>query len=409
MATSSLETGRLSRASLDEAYAPRTESPRNLASFVTLGDSRTMLNGRVSEPASVQGVIGTDNRGYVAQAMVMLRHRIRWIENGGVGGDTTEMMLARLDPLLSRKPGWLIGMGAINSTNGDVPATQIIAELTEIFNRCASAGVRVVWGTDWISGGTNTVGKRAAAATVNSWLRKQATTRPNFYLADYASVMGDTETGIIPVSLGADQLHQDAPGAYLMGKELFKVLNPLLPPSDRLLSYNADPTNYLTNGMFTGDVSGLGTGWGKGSSTAVASKVARIDGLPGSWQQLVCSNETVTSLTRQITLSTTDLVEGDLVYSDIEFETDAALWAATEFTLQLQTIGGAAASATNPKVVNDMLTAAANSTVVIPRIESGILRTPPLRLTPAVTHLQWSIRFKGTGTYRVSRGRITKP
>ncbi|MCZ1075104.1 SGNH/GDSL hydrolase family protein [Rhodococcus sp. A5(2022)] len=401
------------RAVGDATYAPvlgaTGYAPRDLASFVTLGDSRTQRNGAVSnDAASASGTIAKDNRGYVTQAMVMLRQRMRWLKNGGVGGDTVAQMLARTDDLLALNPGWLIGMGCINSINNDgSTSATIIGQLTQIFDKCAAKGVRVVWGTDWISGGTNTTDKKKAAAEVNNWLRQQATRRPNFYLAEYAAVMGDTETGIIPASLGQDLLHQDEPGAYRMAQELVRVLDPLVPRSDRLLTYNGDPTNYLPNGMFTGNTSGLATGWSKGSSTATVSKVARTDGLPGEWQQVSCTNETVTSMTRQVVLSSTDLTEGVPVFAELEFETDEAGWNATEMTLQLQTIGGNSASSSNPKVVNDMVQGA-TTPQALPRIASGILRTPAFPISIGATHLQFSVRFKGTGVYRVSRARIAR-
>lgn len=333
---------------------------------------------------------------------------MHWLKNGGVGNNTVAQMLARTDALLDLNPGWLIGFGVINSINTEgASSATIIDQLTQIFDKCTARGVRVVWGTDWISGGTNTVEKRLAAAEVNNWLRHQATRRPDFYLADYAAVMGDTETGIIPASLGQDLLHQDAPGAYRMTQELVRVLDPLIPPSDRLLAYNGDPTNYLVNGMFTGNSSGLATGWSKGSSTATPTKIARSDGFVGEWQQVSCTNETVTSLTRQVVLSSTDLVEGVPIFAELEFETDEAGWNATEMTLQLQTIGGNAASAANPKVVNDMVLGA-TSPLALPRIASGILRTPAFPISIGATHLQFSIRFRGTGVYRVSRARIAR-
>lgn len=212
----------LGQSNLNATYAPvlgaTGYAPRDLASFVTLGDSRVLLNGQTSWPPNGSGYIARENRGHITQALVMLRHRMRWLTNGGVGGDTTAMMLARVDGLLALNPGWLIGMGCINSINAGVDAPTIISELTQIFDKCAAKGVRVVWGTDWISGGTNTVEKKRAAADVNNWLRGQAVTRPNFYLAEYAAIMGDTETGVIPAALGQDLLHQDAPGAHKMAR-----------------------------------------------------------------------------------------------------------------------------------------------------------------------------------------------
>ena len=56
-----------------------------------------------------------------------------------------------------------------------------------------------------------------------------------------------------------------------MALELVRILDPLVPRSDRLLSYNADPTNYLLNGMFTfRDQQGSRLGWRRFARFAVA-------------------------------------------------------------------------------------------------------------------------------------------
>ncbi|ADD81126.1 lipase [Rhodococcus phage ReqiPine5] len=370
--------------------------------FVTLGDSRTQYNGKVIVPAGSTGAIAKDNRGYVTRAMIELGQPLTWLENGGVGGDTVAMMLARTDGLLAYDPGFLIGFGAINSVNNGVSSETIISELTQIFDKAAAKGTTVIWGTDWISPGTEEAEKPVAAG-VNAWLRGLALVRPDFYLVDYARVMSDPTSGFVPVSLGADQLHQDAPGGAVMGKALADVLRPLVTPRAQLPTSNADTRNLVANGLFTGDASGLATGWGKGSAAAsVHSKVVRTDGVPGEWQQVVCTAETATSLTRQTVLSTTDLVVGDKVFAVIEFECDEAGWDATEFTLQLQTIGGAAGSPTVPKIVNDNALAAV-SPLPAPVIRKGILRTPNLPIIDGATHLQVSVRLRGSGTYRVAR------
>jgi hypothetical protein len=113
-------------------------SQPDLLSFVTLGDSRTAYNGSVTVANPGETAVYTSDRGYVSWAMVMLRKRMKWLKNGGVGGDTVAQMLARTDALLALNPGWLFGFGHINSVSANVSAGSIITDLTAIFDKCAA-------------------------------------------------------------------------------------------------------------------------------------------------------------------------------------------------------------------------------------------------------------------------------
>ncbi|MGW9345575.1 hypothetical protein ACWGR3_28900 [Streptomyces albidoflavus] len=379
---------------------------RNLSSAVLLGDSRTLYNGNYLQSQATSTAVTHDDRGYVACAMVLLRQRLDILKNGGVGGDTTAQMLARTDALLALSPGWLIGMGCINSVNQGVSAATIIAELTAIFDKCAAKGVRVVWGTDWISAGTDTTAKKQAAATVNEWLRRETSRRREFYLADYAAVMSTPATGLPVAAYASDGLHQDGPGGFIMAKELVKVLEPLLPPMDRLTVSNEDTTNILTNGMLTGNGgTGRATSWSwPGSGPAVFSKVARTDGYQGDWQQVVVTGGTNTYLYQQVAAAAGKWAEGDNVFFECEFETDATDWNVTAFYARLNLLG--VTGVAPQTVADDMNHAGAPGLAYRP--ERGVFRTPVLRIHEGTTHVQGGIFLIGTGTYRIARARMVK-
>lgn len=381
---------------------------RDLASFVTLGDSRTMYNGTVTQADTTGDTITLLDRGYVTWAMVLLRQRMRWLRNGGVGGDTTAQMLARTPALLALAPGWVIGFGCINSVNAGVSATQIIDELGQIFDLCAAAGARVVWGTDWCSPGTDTDEKTAVVYQVNQWLRAQIGSRREFYLADYASVMVDPATGMPNTAYSSDQLHQDGPGGLRMARELVRVLEPLVPPSDALIVTNLDTTNLLTNGMFEGNGgTGRATSWSSGGAgdDATFAKIARTDQVPGEWQQVTCINTTAARLRQDIPADTSgSWVAGDTVYAELEFETDADAWDASEFNLGVQLFGLAAGVAF--RAIDCVH--AAGTPALDDRPEAGLMRTPAITIPAETTTVRVYVQLLGSGTYRVARARLAR-
>ncbi|QFG12318.1 lipase [Gordonia phage Ranch] len=384
-----------------------TTGASNLASFVTLGDSRTQFNGTVNQADTSGDSITKLDRGYMTWAMILLRQRMRWLKNGGVGGDTVAQMLARTDALLALNPGWLIGFGCINSINNDVTAATIITDLTSIFNKCAAAGVRVVWGTDWYSAGTSTTARKAEMDKVNQWLREQATTRRGFYLADYAARMVDPVTGQIQAALASDNLHQDGPGGFVMAQELVRVLEPLVPPSDRLIHSNADSTNLITNGMFDGDTSGRATGWASGSGgTVTYTKVARTDGYPGFWQQVAVVGATATRLRWDLPVAGGKWVGGDTVVGELEFETDPTDWNVTEFSLVVHCYNVPAGQVF--RAVDCVHASGTPALTAAARPPKGIFRTPAITIHPDTTEVRLYVNCLGTGTYRVARARLRK-
>ena len=392
---------------LDKTEAATTYGKKDLLSFVTLGDSRTLSNGNIrEEDVSVGGTAATKlDTGYATWAMVLLRQRMRYLKNGGVGGDTTAQMLARTDALLALNPGWLIGFGVINSVNSDVPTATIISELGQIFDKCAAKGVKVIWGTDWCSNSTNTTARKTTLYATNEWLRNQVGVRPDFYLADYATAIVDPTTGIPYSALASDNLHHDGPGGMRMARQLVKILSPLIPPSDRLIVSNLDTTNLLVNGMFEGDSgTGRATTWATGTGgTAVYSKVPRTDGVPGSWQQVTLTAATASRLREDLNPGVPgSWVEGDKVSFEVEFETDAAGWNATQFYAGLQVFG-----VTGLAHATDCVhaTGTPNQT---DRPESGIFRTPAITIQPGATSVRVYIQLLGDGTYRVARARLRK-
>lgn len=379
--------------------------PRDLSSFVTLGDSRTGYDGGVVEARPGETSIYTSDRGIFAWARVLLRHRMRWLKNGGVGGDTVAQMRVRVPDLLALDPGWVLGFGHINSVSAGVSAAAIISDLDGMFDEIAASGARIVWGTDWVASTTTTAG-RAVSYAVNDWLRAQVGVRPGFYLAEYQSVMVDPTTGNPRTGYASDGLHQDGIGPRACADMLVRILDPLVPRSDRLIASNDDPTNLIPNGMMVGGTT-YATSWANNGtgSQAVVSKVARTDGLPGDWQQVVVTSGTDYALRNRVAAGTTgSWVVGDTVYAECEFETDASGWNPTEFNLNVALYNTPVGAVTRSADMLHLNSVPAS----IGRAASGIFRTPPITVPTGTSHVELNVALRGSGTYRIARARIAR-
>lgn len=377
--------------------------------FISLGDSRMNRDGGVNIALGAETIIYRDDRGICNWFTTLSRHRLKFLFNGGVGGDTVAQMLARLPALLTTySPGWVIGFGHINSVSANLTVAQITTDLDAIFTAASNAGAKVVWGTDWAAT-SSTTAQQAVTYGVNEWLRGQSRTRKNLTLVDFASVFIDPTTGFPFAGYTTDGLHQEPPGAIILGTKLHNTLTNLIPPSDTLLSTNADPTNLLTNGMLVGvAANGAASGFGiESGSTGTLSKVARADGYPGEWQQVAAGVSH--GFYHDITAG---FVVGDVVYAEVEFETDAASWVSTKFELTLNmNTSGADVQVASPLVGRTVAQYHFTSSVAAStgRPASGILRTGPIVVPAGATNLRWAVRFAGTsGTYRLARASVRR-
>jgi lysophospholipase L1-like esterase len=376
---------------------------------ITLGDSRMGRDGSVVAPATPgESAIYTSDRGILSWANTILRKRLDFVKNGGIGGDTVAQMLARLPALLSTySPSWVIGLGHINSVSADVTAAAIIADLSSIFNMVEATGARISWGTDWASS-VATTPQRAVLYAVNEWLRGQAMARPGFVFVDYQAVFADPTTGNPASGYASDGLHQDSAGAIVLGGKLAEALLPYLSRTDRLVASNDDPTNLISNGMMVGNSGGISTSWGPATSvlTGTPTKVARTDGFPGEWQQVVVAGASGFYFFRFIVNIGATLAVGDNIFFECEFETDAGGWTAYKFFAQIQAFGSFPGGTVTQVIDMAHPTGSANAAV---RTPAGIFRTPVLTVPATTTSVQVGVMVEGgAGTFRMARARLVK-
>jgi len=273
--------------------------------FMPIGDSITYMDaGNLSDnpllPVTTAYATGATSAGMFAWANAQLGHRLKMAGNGGVPGDTSEQVLARLDSLLA-VPSDIVSVhcGANDFSQGWA-ASRTITALTAIYAKVRASGRRLVVLTTMSRSTMNNAGGYAYLAIVNQFIKDYARKTPGVILADISSAMTDPATGIPYISPfhTADGTHPNAIGAQAMGRVLADALRPFFPAADVFSSNNNDPLNYMRNacnlgtgGTIANGITGTpGTQWGLSASggtvDCAVSKVARTDGMPGEWTRL---------------------------------------------------------------------------------------------------------------------------
>lgn len=143
------------------------------------------------------------------------------VVNLGKSGDTAAAMLARFDhDVLPFKPKYLLILGGTNSLRGGVPATQVIAELSAIRDKCLTNGIRPIFLTlppinpsaIYEVFKEETVSNwRTEYDTVNNFIRQQR------YYIDLEPHFLDSNREL-PDHLAIDGLHPDIEGKKLMAQ-----------------------------------------------------------------------------------------------------------------------------------------------------------------------------------------------
>lgn len=393
--------------------------PANTA--VILGTSITELAYGAGTSSTLFGSVPSERangaRGYFTWAQSFLAQRVGLLKNAGVAGNTTAQMLARLQAdVIDLAPAWCVVEVGPNDASGDVAVATTQANLTSIITTLQAAGIRVAVATPTTTTG-HTAAQKQAVFDVARWLRSYALTENrSVVLADFLSVWADPATGAPVTVLTDDGSHPSADGAQRLGKVLADALSPFIPAVRHVATSNADTGNLFTNGMLTGDVSGLATSWaisnGNGGSpnTRTPTKVARTDGLPGEWQQIAIGSGNAGMPQLTAPTVTTGFTVGLDYEALIEFESDAGVVinADTQRYMQANLIALGSSGELARAVWAWRISSEKNWTVW-PR--TGVMRTPPLTLPTGTTSLVFQAIVRGvdTGTFRFASAILRRP
>lgn len=223
------------------------------------------------------GVNGGGNQvqadSWITYACLLSGGLLRRGANGGISGNTTSQMVARLQAdILSSNPGIVIILGGTNdigqsvSAGGSIPDATVVStfksNIISMVNQISAANALPVLSTIPPNNASN---RKYLISQLNLWLRLFAHAN-GFTLLDFYGLAADPANGSYLASWNSsDGTHPGNAGYFSFGQYVANKLSPLVSVSAPFIAIdNNDPVNLITNPLFLGGaVSGQGIppGW----------------------------------------------------------------------------------------------------------------------------------------------------
>lgn len=299
MGTTDPTTGAVTVLSVDgSGNNVATEIPKGLGSLVS-GAGKSFVgmgHSRIAQSFNGQSFPFL-SYGYPTIITQMLGQRISWLGNFAVGSvGISHVITTQLPQLkaLATKPEYVLMEIGYNDFANGLSAEVVQAQYMTIAQELFSMGIRLVAVTD-SPGSTLSANKQLQQQLFNDWLLRQST-RQWITVDGYSCVVGsaaDNSAGAMHSTMvQTDGVHHAPSGAMAIARELFTVLDPLIPrtrafgggvaPFAQVIpNPNAEGNNASgSNGWSVGaGITGNGpSNWNaarSGTSTATTSIVAR--------------------------------------------------------------------------------------------------------------------------------------
>jgi lysophospholipase L1-like esterase len=372
--------------------------------IVIFGDSITELCGQ--HPT---------DRGYFNWTQAILSHPFKLLYNAGVGGNSTTQMLARVaTDVTAYSPDWVLVMGGINDVASGVSAATIYTNLTTMYETFYNLGYHVIGCTLLPSSSFDTAAERLVFTTVNTNLRAYAAAHTWLWFADIQPLYDDGNSNPL-ATYTADGVHPSALGAAVIGQKFATLLDPWASfmTNDTTLAVDNSTTNRLyygtcnplmtpgTAGTVTSPATGTApTGW-QVQSGGAWSIVARTDGLPGAWAQVVADGSNLNNILSMFDI-TAGVSPGIVVRAQCEFETTNNWTSPEQFELNVQAIDSGSTVLGSARALGHSTGGGSGSVIINPG--SGVLRTADLTLPANTAKVRTQFWYRGAGgTVRVSR------
>jgi hypothetical protein len=253
-----------------------------------LGDSRTVAN-RTSDATNIyswgsSGVIGWLRR--------LSKQRFKVLYFGGVSGERTDQINARVPTAIASGAGTFVYWGGINDiaqnypTSGTSGATAA-ANIIEAGRLILAAGGTFVVFLDYASTSGGTAAQFAQMMEMNARVNAWAISTPGVIVFDAAHIMLDYTTATAPTLRSGstyDGTHPSMRYAYLLGKALYAQLSSMLVTSvGRRVSglqdqFATNPFELLPNGNNMTASGGSGSGSGGVTGTIPLSVIVTRTG-----------------------------------------------------------------------------------------------------------------------------------
>lgn len=337
------------RAMVDKIYNPGASS-----TVYFLGDSRCALN---TQPGRTRA----QGWWYILDIITGGRLDFSVANNFGVGGDTSEQVVVRLNSMKGKAPGVCFVCVSTNDLTEGWAAERSIASMRRIQNVLLSWGHRVIWIAETPRGDANATltdygldaNARGRQQTIRRWQLAQAN-QPNVFVADPfpAMVNAASTAARAQDSMLRDSIHWGAYGAGVIARIIAPIVNALFPPRSYLNTSNADiysatnPRGALTANQVVSGSGGTASGGNVSGTVANDFTITAGAGLTVvcskvnsggyTWQQLVISgaptatNPGLTpidpadfSVVASVPVAFADVIAGDRLDAEAVFELDA--------------------------------------------------------------------------------------
>lgn len=394
---------------------PDTEAPV----FALLGDSITAGNTPTSS--------GQTNVGYWTWVQAALGYRAFTAVFGGIGGNTTTQMLARLNtdiitPLsayvAAGRDVCCLVMGGVNDSvnTSDIVATAT-ANLEAIYDALIAADIIPIACTITPTSSVVSATQLANWDGIQSWLRSYCPAN-SITLCDIDADCRDasiTTARVWNTGFAHDGVHPTAKGAQAISYAIVAALDALLPEIDHFTPSTETPSSFLASNPAMVGIGGRALDDGASGYAADAweisygagSKLARSDGVAGEWQVMAIGASSV-RLNPGISVDVASgFAVGDTVLAQTEIYCVDDWLDITQFVLYLdfRSSGGIIGSAQACFANNP-------NTGMIPNPKpngTAVLRTIPAVVPAGTTAIRTYLHFVGTsGTIRVGRYEVKK-
>lgn len=299
-----------SRAQADAVFASKSGiygQVRPLTSTVVIGDS-----------------IDAGNESWFATACRTSGQKLRFLDNAGIGGNTTTQMLARFQTdVVAKNPGVVIIGGPTNDHFQNIAPATTRQNYADMVTMARNAGILPVLRTcppcdNAGTGAFNTVDlMRGAIEKHNNWLMSFAEAN-RIDVFDIYSQMVDTSTRGFISGYTSDGTHPTTARHKALGEWAAANLPRTFvdAPPVRLPVANSQKSNGVLNGLFTG-AGPRATSWNSTNAVAFGDTTGlSVTAAPaGQWQVVDTTGAAgVTTLWQGRTLATdSELVAGDRV------------------------------------------------------------------------------------------------
>lgn len=301
----------VTEASVTKIAAPRAGSGR----VVFLGDSIT--NGDNQNTAYRE-----NNNAYPTFAMLASQGRWLFLENKGVGGNTTAMMLARFQAdVIDLGAEVVVIMGGMNDAGFNTALTTYAANMTAMADMAEAAKIRPVFCavTASISGGT----RQNFIVAYNEWLRRFCGRRGYLFIDTYA-LTAQTDGALKAAwNTPGDDVHPNTAGKKAIGEYVAGKLAQLFPGEIQgLLTSTVAPQDLLAStGLFLtaqsgGANNGVGTGWsanGGANPGATSFSLVTDSNVVGNMQHIKASSTPGTRISISRTAAAGSWSPGDRI------------------------------------------------------------------------------------------------